>query len=134
MLVFRRSIGVLFLASLACAGPVGPDGPLALNTTWDVAVVVEQLEATGATVENAGLIGEPLFPATATLLLVDGEELQVHVFETAAAAANAGVPLVQWAAPPHFFRTDRVIGLYVGSTDALLERLETVFGPELPQQ
>jgi len=71
--------------------------------------------------------------------LVDGEPVQVMEYRDAAAleadaghispdGSSTGTTMVTWIAPPHFFRTDTAIVLYVGESPQVIEALTSVLG------
>jgi hypothetical protein len=71
--------------------------------------------------------------------------VQVYQFANAS-AANAqaarisptgtaiGTTKVQWIGPAHFYRTDRLLVLYVGGSERVLKALATVLGPQFAGQ
>lgn len=76
---------------------------------------------------------------------VHGEDVQVFQFadaaEVKAQAARVsptgtaiGATKVQWIGPPHFYRTDRLLVLYVGDNERVLKALERVLGPQFAGQ
>ena len=88
---------------------------------------------------------QPFFPVSGRLMEVHGEEVQVFQFadavEVKAQAARIsptgtaiGTTKVQWIGPPHFYRTDRLLVLYVGGSGRVLKALETVLGPQFAGQ
>jgi hypothetical protein len=89
--------------------------------------------------------------------IVVAEEVWVQIFEytdEAAAVKDVGrvspdgsmirggvdrnglerMTMYSWLAPPHFYRRERVIALYVGSDPAILGPLERVMGPQFAGQ
>jgi hypothetical protein len=117
----------------------------------DYAGLVKALSETGATVKPGGRLSEPFFapsiPPTYTpvdhalLLTVDGQRVQVFEFltpedaETAAATiapdgSSIGPIHVSWIDLPHFWKTGRLIVLYVGNDGDILHLLTTLLGPQ----
>jgi hypothetical protein len=102
--------------------------------------VVDALRAQGATVEPADTIEQPFFSVLGQLIKVNGQDVQVFEFTTSEAAADAvasigpdGNPatmMIRWIEPPHFYRTGRVIVLYVGGDAKVLETLTAALGPQ----
>ncbi len=102
--------------------------------------------ATGAEVEVTGeVVSEGIFSVDGTIILVNGEQVQVMEYRDAAAleAEAAGISpsgssvatpghasMVTWVAPPHFFRTDTAIVLYMGDNSKVIEALTSVLGPQ----
>jgi hypothetical protein len=111
----------------------------------DYASLVAGLRATGASVKSGAKVDQPFFPVSGRLIEVHGEEVQVFQFadaaEVKAQAARIsptgtaiGTTKVQWIGPPHFYRTDRLLVLYVGGSGRVLKALETVLGPQFAGQ
>lgn len=109
------------------------------GTVETYVALVDALRALGATVEPAGSIEQPFFPVTGQLLQINGQEVQVFEFETAEAGQatagtvsatgdSVGTSMLNWVAPPHFYRAGRIIALYVGSDTAVLDLLRQVLG------
>ncbi len=109
----------------------------------DVETLTEALVAAGASVEPAGSVSQPFFSVDAALIAVNGEDVQVFVYADAATADTEtqtispdghdigfGLNIVTWCSIPHFYRTNRLMALYVGDTPAMTELLEAVLGPE----
>lgn len=133
-------LAVLFVAGCA-AGP-GGDRPSATQaSTLTAASVAESLRRAGLTVEDAGTVEQPFFPVPARVYAVDGRDLQVYEFATAADADAAasevsptgspiGTTMVTWMAPPHFFRKDRLVVNYIGTSERVLTELQRLFGAQ----
>ncbi len=100
-----------------------------------------------------GDVEQPFFRAKGTVLRVSGSgikqpaEIQSYNYDDTdlgtdgakAAEEDAGeigpdgnpkTTMVTWAAPPHFFRKERIIGLYVGDDPAVLKLLSDALGPQ----
>jgi hypothetical protein len=92
----------------------------------------------GATAEVIDIVpqGAGLLSAPATRVQINGAT--VFVFEFAGVAeADAEarrVPdilaVTRWAAPPHFFRGNRLIVLYVGTDTGVITPLQRLLGPQ----
>ena len=88
--------------------------------------LIDPLLATGADVEVTGeVVKQPFFSEGGRILLVNGERVQVMEYRDAADledeaahisphGSSTGTTMVSWVAPPHFFRNETVIVLYVG--------------------
>jgi hypothetical protein len=116
----------------------------------DYAGLIKALSETGATVKAADKLFEPFFAPShpaytpvdhALLLTVDGQKVEVFEFlkpedaETAAATIAPdgrfiGPIYVSWIDPPHFWKTGRLIVLYVGNDGDILHLLTTLLGPQ----
>jgi hypothetical protein len=94
------------------------------------------LRDTGASAEVIDIVprGSGLLDAPATRVTVNGGTVTVYEFAATAdaAAAAALVPDIlsrtRWTAPPHFYRGNRLIALYVGSDPNVLGSLQRLLG------
>lgn len=133
------TIGLLLGFLIAgCAGGIspGPPGGSQIDSLDDLA---EALREEGAEVERAGTISQPFFSGGAEVLQVDGEEIQVFQFPNqearveqaelvAADGSSIGTTMATWIATPHFFEAGRLIVLYVGEDEGVLQLLESNLG------
>ena len=104
--------------------------------------LIDPLLAAGADVKVTGeVVDQPFFAVAGTIILVEGERVQVMEYrDTAALEAEAahissdgssvGTTMVLWVAPAHFFRTETTIVLYVGENPKVIVALTTVLGPQ----
>lgn len=103
--------------------------------------LVAALRAQGARIVPGGEVEQPFFSVAGRFLGVNGEDAQVFEYpDSGTARAEAarvspdgsaiGTARPFWAAPPHFYRRDRVIVLYVGEAAAVRAPLEAVLGPQ----
>lgn len=92
-------------------------------------------------VDDAGMVEQPFFDVAAHVFVVEGDDMQVYVFGTAAAAETAasrvapsghaiGTTKMSWMAPPHFFRKGRLIVNYLGTAERTLTELRRQLGPQ----
>jgi hypothetical protein len=118
---------------------------------------VDNLRAAGYNVSPSGDVQQPFLRLRGTVLRISGGDLsapaEVQSFNyddrdlgadgLAAAQADAdqiqpdGQPKtarVTWSGPPHFFRKDRVIVLYIGSDAQLLRALTDLLGAQFAGQ
>ena len=107
----------------------------------DYVSLIDSLRAAGAEVEPDGPMSQVFLSVAGQIIRVNGEDVQVYEYpdEATADADVAQIPpdgtsfrtvMVTWIAPPHFFRTGRLIVLYVGSNTDVLTALESVLGPQ----
>ena len=97
-------------------------------------------QSAGATIVTGGEVPASLFDgASGQTYLVNDVELQVYEFNDAATAEAAAATIssdggmindaaVRWAGPPHFFRQDNRIIVYIGDDPATLDLLGGTFG------
>ena len=108
--------------------------------------LMDPLLATGAQVKVTGeVVSEGIFSVDGRVFEVNGERVQVMDYGDANAlnveaagispdgssvATHGQASMVLWVAPPHFFRTDTAIVLYVGDNSEVIEALTSVMGPQ----
>ena len=110
-------------------------------------VVVRGDHATGLTEVNltGEVVSEGIFSVDGTVLEVNGERVLVMDYGDADAldveaagisptgssvATHGQASMILWDAPPHFFRTETAIVLYVGDSPKVIEALTSVLGPQ----
>lgn len=92
-------------------------------------------------VQRGGEVSQPFFTAKGRLLKLDGEDVQVFEYPTeeqagleagrvAPGGSGVGTSMPMWIAPPHFYRTGRLIALYVGENGVVISALENALGPQ----
>ena len=106
---------------------------------------IEQLAASlhtaGAVTETGGDVSQPFIDVPGQILLVNGVDVQVFEFSSAAAAADlaaqvspdgssVGTTMIMWVEPPHYFLSGRLIVLYVGENNDTLVMLAQALGPQ----
>ncbi len=100
----------------------------------------EALQRGGLAVERGEEVSQPFFKPTGEIIRILGEDVQVFEFPSAAdaeaaasgvsadgstiASVDGSVSSVFWVAPPHFYRVDNVISIYVGTNEAVIEILD----------
>jgi hypothetical protein len=111
----------------------------------DQASLIAALQAAGATVEVGELITQDFFSPEGSILKVNGADVQVFEYESAEAmekeasqvapdGGSIGTSMVSWMDAPHFYKTGRIIALYVGSDQTILDLLEKVMGLQFAGQ
>jgi len=107
----------------------------------DYASLLGSLRAKGAKVEAAGEVSQPFFSVPGKVLKVNGGDVQVfeyadaHASEAQASLVSAdgsevGRSKVGWVGPPHFFRRDKIIALYIGDDPTTIKALSDVLGTQ----
>lgn len=125
----------------ATAAPTSHGGPVR-----DHVLFVDALRAQGLAVAILGDVQQPFLQAPGTRLGVSGgaiagqAEIQSYDYPTEGAAradaeqldaqGNPPTMLITWVAPPHFFRRERLIALYVGEDPAVVRVLSGLLGPQ----
>ena len=137
----RRVLALAVLAALAAGAQACSSNPTGSTAGLDFDRLSEALRAAGATVRTGGTVQQPFLSVPGRILVVNGEDVQVFEYGDASAAqseaarvssdgGSVGTTLITWVAPPHFFRRDRVIALYVGSNASVLSALSSSLGPQ----
>jgi hypothetical protein len=107
----------------------------------DYDILVERLQDAGATVEPTGNSNQPFFTPQGQVIAVDGQDVQVFEYATAADAdseadlvspdgASVGTFMMTWIATPHFYKSGKFIVLYVGDLSDTITILEGALGPQ----
>jgi hypothetical protein len=128
-------VGLLAFVITACSSTAAPGTPESADE------LIAALEAQGLGVSKGQRLEADLFSVPA--LLLEGAEGSLQVMEysdQAAAEADAGMVDASgssigtaqpfWVDVPHFFKSGKLIVLYVGSDEQVLSTLEAVFGPQ----
>ena len=106
-----------------------------------IGVLVSDLVGLGSAVAQGKSVSQPFFSVAGEETIVDGETVQVFTYASPEAAkADAdlvspqgnpiGASMVSWVSTPHFYLKDSLLVIYVGMNVGVIERLETVMGPE----
>lgn len=95
----------------------------------------------GATVESGDLVEQAFFSVTGQIIKVNGADVQVFEYksseamETEAAlvapdGGSVGTSMMMWMATPHFFKSGRVLVLYVGDDVVTFDLLKSALGEQ----
>lgn len=124
-------------APAASASNASPE-PAAVE---DQASFIAALEAAGATVETAEPISQPIFSVEGSIIKINGADVQVFEYENtedmeldssqiAPDGSSNAITMITWVDTPHFYKTGRIIALYVGSDETVLSLLESALGAQ----
>jgi hypothetical protein len=115
---------------------------LVAGAAWatDYATLVQSLRAEKFAVQDEGPVKQPFFSVPGKVISVDGEHVQIFEYADRASAEKdaalvspdgmtVGLTRPHWLAPPHFYRRQNVIVLYLGSDARLIKALERRLGP-----
>jgi hypothetical protein len=134
---------VVALAVSACANrslAAAPSAPEP-GTIEDKATLTTALQDAGASVEAGELVSQDFFTPEGSILKVNGADVQVFEYESMEAmeeeasqvspdGGSIGTSMVMWMDVPHFYKTGKIIVLYVGSDTTVLELLESAVGSQ----
>lgn len=115
------------------------------NPVTDYTSLIDNLRAAGIVVKPGGEVVQPFFSVKGKIIKVDGEDVQVfqysHKTETDAQTAQVspdgsavGTTKIQWFGPPHFYKREKLLVLYVGDNEKVLKALEDVLGQQVAGQ
>ena len=135
---------VLALAASGCANQsraAAPGVTAEHGSVQDTATLVTALQDAGATVETGEPVSQAFFTPEGTILKINGADVQVFEYASVEAmqeeasqvapdGGSIGTTMVTWMDTPHFYQAGRMIVLYVGSDQAILDLLEAALGPQ----
>jgi hypothetical protein len=150
---FHRALGVIVLSVLGsgCGESESPDGgnsptatPAELASRPQTVALIVRLQAAGLETRFLELMESRSYPfvsVRAVRLEVASENVYTFEFETTAAAEaeargisadghRVGSSFVSWISDPHFYRSDRMIVLYVGQSERIRNALVQAAGPQ----
>ena len=107
----------------------------------DLGSLNKALRDAGATVESGDSVEQAFFSVTGQIIKVNGVDVQAFEYESAEAleaeaalvapdGGSVGTSMMMWMATPHFFKSGRVLVLYVGDDAATLDLLKSVLGEQ----
>ncbi len=126
-------VGMVALIALgACTSTSSPT---------DFNSLIDSLEDTGAVVQPTGDISQPFLAVSGQVIKVDNSDVQVFEYSgTTAANADAdlvspdgssvGTTMISWVATPHFYKSGKLIVIYVGDNQAVISTLQEVLGSQ----
>ena len=90
-------------------------------------------------------VKQPFFSTAASIMNINGEGVQIFEFRQVLAAEKEamrvspdgmtiGASKPSWMAPPHFFRSGRLIVVYVGNEPTILQLLQDALGKQFAGQ
>lgn len=133
------SILVVVMLFAACA-PQG-EVPAESATVDDLRSLSKALRDAGATIESNETIQQEFFTVEGRILKVNGTDVQVFEYKSADAmeaeaalvasdGGSVGTSMMMWMATPHFFKSGRLLVLYVGDDAAMLDLLKSALGEQ----
>ena len=137
---------------LPTTSPKAPITDYTKTPGTDYTSLVDSLRQAGATVEPGGekLYPRPIFSVTCKVIKVNGEDVLVLEYDDEA-AAEAEAQLVHphgstfgtfavgkpgvivefnWIAPPHWYKSGKIIVIYVGENQTMIDLLESLLGKQ----
>ena len=135
---------LLFAFAVSGCGKATPS-PTDIPIAEDQASLIAGLEAAGATVEVGDSVIQDFFTPEGNIITVNGADLQVFEYESddameseasqvAPDGGSVGTSMMMWMDAPHFYKSGRIIVLYIGSSEDTLNLLQTVIGRQFAGQ
>jgi len=111
----------------------------------DQASLLAAFQGTGAKTEVVDTIDQIFFSPQGNIFSINGADIQVFEYESsesmeaeasqvASDGGSIGTSMITWVDTPHFYKTGRIVVLYVGSDSATLDLLEMVLGPQFARR
>ena len=111
------------------------------TTVEDQASLIAALEAAGANVEVGETVEQAFFGPVGQIIKVNGADVQVFEYPSSEAMENeasqvapdggsVGTSMMMWVETPHFFKSGRLIVLYVGEDQVVTNLLRTTMGDQ----
>ncbi len=106
--------------------------------------LLKQLRSAGAPVETGYPIQQPFLGVEGKTIKVNGQDVQIFEYadENARQAESSkiskdgssiGTNMVNWMEPPHFWATGKIIVLYIGKNQEVIDLVSKVLGPTITQ-
>ncbi len=136
-------VSLLLLSACAAAIPNTGEktGGLAAKMPDDYLTLLDDLRSNGAEVVDGGQMGQALFDVAAQLITVNGDNVQVFIFESEPArvaaqkiiSANANNYNPELGEKPYFWSRGRMLALYKGEDPKVLSSLMKTLGEPVVQ-
>ena len=119
------------------AGPTTSHG----GPVEDHVGLIDSLRNAGATIEFGDQVEQVFFTVKGGIIKVNGADVQEFEYETSEAmeadaaqvapdGGSVGTSMVTWVAAPHFYKAGRILVLYIGDDQAILDLLEGALGSQ----
>ena len=141
LLAFMAGVALSAFGSVHTESQQPKSKSLHTSRVVDYASLLADLRAKGLRAESAGKIVQPFFAVAGRVILVNGQDLQVFQYPSAA-RTNAQAALVSpdgltvantkvhWLAPPRFYKRGKLLVIYLGDDRDVSSALEATLGPQ----
>jgi hypothetical protein len=103
--------------------------------------LLNKLKSSKLEVEKAGNISQVFFSVEGRIIKIDNEDIQVFEYPDKSKAdsdivlisadgSTIGTNMITWVSDPHFYRTDKLLILYIGTNEEIIELLNEGLGPQ----
>lgn len=147
----KRAIALILLLVVtytvsSCGAAATPTSTNEAAQTLDQAGLISALKAAGATPEIGDPITQEFFSIEGTLInLGSSDGFQVFEYKTvqdmeadaakvAPDGGSVGTSMMNWIMPPHFFKSGRILVIYLGDNQTTLNLLEKILGKQFAGQ
>ncbi len=130
------------IVATACALQTG-EAPPKTQQVLDYHSFLDKMraETKQAEISEQGDLSQPFFSVKAKVVRVNGNDAQVFEYESQAAAdaearrvssdgASVGTTMITWVSAPHFYKSGKIIVLYIGKEKWMSGALTRVLGPQ----
>jgi hypothetical protein len=144
--VLKRSAGLTLLAGLVTllALLIVGCGTTTVGRVHDASSLMAKLRAEGANVQEAGVITHPFLAVPGRIITVNDQEVETFQYANAQALAAdtanigpdgcigtvGGGMLDAWTAPPHLYKSEGLLVIYLGSDAKILQLLTGALGKQ----
>jgi len=133
------------LVSYSCTGPSATPASTEAESVQDQAGFLAAMQKINVKAEVVDSVFQDFFTPEGSLIQINGIEVQVFEYETAsdmeAEAAqvapdgdSVGTSMMMWMDAPHFFKSGRILILYLGSDQSTLAILQQLIGSQFAGQ
>ena len=137
--MWRPVMATLVMVTLAGCTDTGGSPSASSALSPEAEALATRLRSSGLSVEAAGEVEQPFFSVKGQVLANGAEQIQVFTFPSADASAAAasrvspdgatvGTTSINWVAPPRFYRSEKLVVLYIGRDEKTVAALRTVLG------
>ncbi len=147
----RRFVWLILIMSLAitmssCGEAVSSTPLTEASSVLDQAGLIDALKAAGVTPEIGDPITQDFFSVEGTLINLGqtdsfqvfeyktAEDMEADASKVAPDGGSVGTSMINWIMPPHFFKSGRIIVLYLGDNKTTLGLLEKIMGKQFAGQ
>jgi hypothetical protein len=112
------------------------------SAVQDQASLLSALQAAGATTEINDSISQEFFSVEGQFITINGtediqvfeypsgEEMESDASQIAPDGGSIGTTMINWVDNPHFYKSGRILILYIGNNETILSLLEKVMGKQ----
>ena len=111
----------------------------------DYASLIDYFRATGVKVQAEGEVEQPFLSVSGKMINIRGEDVQVFQYSSAVAMEAQAARIsrngmtvetrkIHWLGPPHFFKKEKLLVLYIGDESETLKALKAALGRQFAGQ